>query len=196
MTTRLLGLCGSLRADSWNAALLRAAVELAPSETVVEMADLAPLPLYDPDRDDLMGGNGLPPAVAELRDAVAAADGIIIASPEYNWSYSPVIKNALDWCSRPAFSSVLAGRPALLVGASTGPAGTGRAQLHLRQVLLSTRTPVLLDSVQLAHAGQHIDDGRLHHEPTRHQLQALMAELVDVIARTRKQAQQPTGDLR
>jgi chromate reductase len=180
MTTRLLGLSGSLRTSSWNTALLRAAAELAPTGTVVEIADLAPLPLYDQDHDDHLGAAEAPPAVESLRQAVATADGLVIASPEYNWSFSPVIKNALDWCSRPAFSSVLAGKPALLVGASGGPAGTGRAQLHLRQVLLSTRTPVLLDAVQLAHAGEHIDGtGRLHHEPTRHHLRTLLAELAD-----------------
>ncbi|MFE9127243.1 NADPH-dependent FMN reductase [Streptomyces sp. NPDC007148] len=179
MTTRLLGLCGSLRSNSWNAALLRAAAELAPNGTAFETTDLHDIPLYDQDHDELAGGSsGTPTAVITLRERIAWADGLVISSPEHNWSFSAAIKNALDWCSRPAFASVLQGRPTLLLGASGGPAGTGRAQLHLRQVLLSTRTPVLLDSVQLGNAADCIDaSGRLHHQPTRDHLAALLAEL-------------------
>jgi chromate reductase len=178
MTTRLLGLCGSLRDRSWNAALLAAAAELLPADTALDVADLRHLPLYDQDLDDHAGGGPVPDAVADLRAQVAAADGLVIASPEYNWSFSAVIKNAIDWCSRPALKSVLADRPTLLIGASGGPAGTGRAQLHLRQVLLSTRTPVLMGSVQVGFAGNHIDaDGHLHHDATRDLIATLLAEL-------------------
>jgi chromate reductase len=177
-TVSLLGLSGSLRRDSWNTALLRSAAAEAPDDTTLELFDLRDVPLYNEDRDDQVGGDDTPPGVLELRRRVAAADGLVLASPEYNWSYSSVLKTAIDWCSRPSFASVLLDVPTLLLGVSAGPAGTGRAQLHLRQVLLSTQTPVLMDSLQLPHGGERFDNaGRLTDEPTRELLRKLLATL-------------------
>jgi chromate reductase len=191
---RLLGLSGSLRAGSWNTALLRAAGELAPAGARVGIFDLAAIPQYDQDRDDQAGGSRPPEAVRELRQAVAAADAMVLASPEYNWSYSGVLKNALDWCSRPGFKSILVGVPTLLIGASGGPAGTGRAQLHLRQVLLSTRTPVLIEALQVANAAGCFDEGlRLCDEALRDQLAYLLGLLCAEVDRARAERVLPVG---
>ena len=121
-TISLLGLSGSLRRDSWNTALLRAAAEELPDDATLEVFDLRDVPLYDQDRDDQLGGTNTPAVVSDLRVRIAACDGLVVASPEYNWSCSSVLKTAIDWCSRPAFASVLAGVPTLLLGASGGPA--------------------------------------------------------------------------
>lgn len=143
MPFRVLGLSGSLRAAGLNTRLLEAYAAAAPDGVVVDVRPLHGVPLYDGDRDDLAGGNGPPPAVASLRAAVAGADALLLVGPEHNWSYSAVLKNAIDWCSRPRFASILAGRHVAFGGASPGPAGTARAQEHLRQVLDSVRAEVL-----------------------------------------------------
>ncbi len=143
MPFRVLGLSGSLRAASLNTRLLEAYAAVAPPGIAVLRLALHDVPLYDGDRDDLAGGDGPPPAVAALRAAIADADALLLVGPEHNWSYSAVLKNAIDWCSRPKFASILAGRHVALGGASPGPAGTARAQGHLRQVLDSVRAQVL-----------------------------------------------------
>lgn len=182
--TELLGICGSTRKGSWNRALLHAAAELMPPLARLEIQDLDDIPNYDQDRDDQLGGTGTPSAVLTLRLRIERSDGLVLSSPEYNWSFTGVLKNALDWCSRPAYRSILAGKPTLLIGASSGSAGTGRAQLHLRQVLLSTRTPVLIDCLQVANAGQHFDEtGRLRSPEIRSRLQELLTVLASRCSR-------------
>jgi chromate reductase len=177
--TRIAGFGGSLRQDALNTSLLSAACQLAPDDVEVTLVDIGRLPLYNADLDEHYGGGPEPADATELRDALDRADGVLIVTPEYNWSVPGYIKNAIDWVSRPAFKSPLAGKPALIMGASGGPAGTGRAQLHLRQVLLSTRTAVLVDSLELPFAAEHIDArGRLDQE-TSEQVQKLMAQLVE-----------------
>ena len=141
-------------------------------------ADVSSLPLYDADVDEALGGGPEPPAVREFKEAIERADGLLIVTPEYNWSLPGFIKNAIDWVSRPAFRSPLSGKPTLLMGASGGPAGTGRAQLHLRQVLLATRTPVLIPSLELGFAGEHIDEEGNLDEETEERVQRLMEDLV------------------
>ncbi|HEY2055441.1 MAG TPA: NAD(P)H-dependent oxidoreductase [Solirubrobacterales bacterium] len=191
---RLLGISGSLRKGSWNTALLRAAAELAPGGARVGTFDLAEVPPYDQDRDDQAGGSDPPATVLELRRRIVAADAMVIASPEYNWSYSGTVKNAIDWCSRPGFKSILVGVPALLIGASGGPAGTGRAQLHLRQVLLSTRTPVLIDALQVANAAACFDDELCLTDPAlRDQLADLLRLLCAEVERERGGRALPVG---
>ena len=142
MPFRVLGLSGSLRAASLNTRLLEAYAAAAPRGIVVEPFALRDVPLYDGDRDDLAGGDGPPHAVQALRAAVVHSDALLLVGPEHNWSYSAVLKNAIDWCSRPKFASILAGRHVALGGASPGPAGTARAQEHLRVVLESVRAEV------------------------------------------------------
>ena len=179
---RILGIAGSLRERSYNRALLRAAAELAPEGTVVEIFDLRPIPVYNGDDDAESGGERTTPdSVTAMRRALAEADALLIATAEYNWGPSGVTKNAIDWASRPSAASALRHKPVAIMGCSRGPAGTGRAQLQLRQTLLSTRAHVLLEpDVQLG-GNESLFDSELHlvDEPARdlvrHQLEALVA---------------------
>lgn len=176
---RVLGIAGSLRAGSFNRALLRAAVELAPAGVEVEPFDLRDVPLYDGDSDEALGGGAYPERVRVLREAVTGADALLLAVAEYNWGPSGVLKNAIDWASRPAGRSPLAEKPVALMGASPGPAGTGRAQLQLRQHLLSTNSYVLqAPQVQLGGARERFDDaGRLVDDDARALVTALLEAL-------------------
>ncbi len=129
----VLGLAGSLGRRSYNKALLSAAIEAAPDGIEVSSFDLADVPLYNPDFDDQLADGGPSPGpVVDLVERVTAADALLLVSPEYNWGPSGVLKNALDWISRPVGASPLFEKPVALAGVSPGPAGTGRAQLHLR----------------------------------------------------------------
>ena len=138
MTVRIAGICGSLRKASYNAGLLRAAAERAPEGMEVEILDISGFPLFNA---DLMG-DAYPAAVTAVVDRVRELDGILIASPEYNYGVSGVLKNAVDWISRPPASSPLFGKPVAFMGASTGYAGTLRAQLAYRQEWHFFRAPV------------------------------------------------------
>lgn len=152
-------MAGSLRQWSLNRALLRAAAAVAPERITVEVFELAEVPPYNGDLDESLGGGPDPHSVRELKDRVEAADALLLICPEYNWGPSGVLKNAIDWISRPAGSSPLAHKPIALAGASPGPAGTGRAQLALRQNLLSTKSYVLQEpEVQLGGAGKLFDE--------------------------------------
>jgi chromate reductase len=124
----VLGFAGSLRARSYNRAALRAAVELAPAGMSIESFDLAPIPLYNED----VKQQGFPPAVQDFRDKIRAADALLIVTPEYNHSIPGVLKNALDWASRPAGKSALSGTPVAVIGASTGMFGGVWAQAETR----------------------------------------------------------------
>lgn len=178
----VLAFGGSLRRHSFNTRLLRAAVGLAPEGMTVVQADIGALPLYNADLDEGQEGGPSPAPVWKFRQEVERADGLLIVSPEYNWSIPGFIKNAIDWVSRPPSASPLAGKPTLLMGASGGPAGTGRGQLHLRQALLSTRTAVLMPSLQLGFAAEHIGEQGDLDEDTAEQARRLMAELAVQIA--------------
>src|ERR1043166_6742410 len=126
---RVLAFAGSLRWKSYNRGLIRAAVHAAPEGTAIGRVGLAPIPLYNADVDE----QGLPPAVAHFKEKIRAADALLIATPEYNYSVTGVLKNAIDWASRPSNQSPLQKKPAALMGASGGQMGTARAQLALRQ---------------------------------------------------------------
>src|SRR5579859_780788 len=123
----IIGLSGSLRKDSFNTTLLRAAAKLAPEGVRVEVRTLHGVPLYDADVEE---ASGVPEAVAELKDAVAAADGLLLATPEYNNGIPGVFKNAIDWMSRPPadIKRVFGGKPVALMGASPGGFGTTLSQ--------------------------------------------------------------------
>jgi chromate reductase len=127
----ILGIAGSLRQGSYNRALLRAARELLPEGTELVEHDLRDLPLYDGDVE----AAGDPQPVVALKDAIRAADAILIATPEYNRGIPGVLKNAIDWASRPPLASPLARKPVAIMGASTGLGGTRRAQEQLRSAL-------------------------------------------------------------
>jgi chromate reductase, NAD(P)H dehydrogenase (quinone) len=165
---RIVTLCGSLRKGSFNRALLRAAGELAPEGLSLEEGpDLGGLPLYNADLD----GEASPEPVRALRRVLREADGMILASPEYNYGIPGVVKNALDWASRPAKDSPLSGLPTLLLGASGGGSGTMRGQLQVRQCFVFTATPVLpKPEFYLPRAPEKFEEGRLVHEATREHL--------------------------
>jgi NAD(P)H-dependent FMN reductase len=125
--TKLLAISGSLRTGSFNTALLRAAVEVAPAGCTVEVGSIAGIPLYD---GDVEAKDGVPAAVVRLKEAIASCDGLLLVTPEYNGSVPGVLKNAIDWLSRPAsdIPRVFGDRPVGLIGATPGPAGTRLSQ--------------------------------------------------------------------
>lgn len=131
MAFRIIGLCGSLRKGSFNAMALRAAAKLAPKEMSLEIADIASVPMYN---DDLRVA-GEPHVVSELKAKVRGADAVLLVTPEYNFSIPGVLKNTLDWLSRPP-EPPFDQKPVAIMGAATGPLGTARVQYHLRQVLV------------------------------------------------------------
>ncbi|HSL38937.1 MAG TPA: NADPH-dependent FMN reductase [Desulforhopalus sp.] len=178
---KILGISGSLRNGSYNTRLLYTAMELLPSGTVLTLADCAAIPLYNKDLD----GAEKPPAVLALSRAICAADGLLIATPEYNHSFSGVLKNTIDWVSRPANSSVLANKPTAIVSAAKGHVGGARAQAHLRQVLASTLTPVLNAPPLLVPAAQEIfpAEGPVHDGETRRRLERYLLDFVDWLYR-------------
>ncbi len=171
---KVLGISGSLRKNSFNTAALRAARELAPDGMAIEFADLSAVPPYDGDVE----AQGLPEAVVTLRRQIAEADALLIATPEYNYSIAGVLKNAIDWASRPP-EQPFDGKPIAVLGASPGRLGTARAQYHLRQVFVFLNGRVLnRPEVMIAAAAQAFDgEGRLVDEAAREliaqQLQAL-----------------------
>ncbi len=163
MAVSILGICGSLRRASLNRALLVAVQQTLPPGTTFTFDDqLGGLPLFNNDLTD-------PPEAMALKAAIAAADGVVIAVPEYNYSIPGVLKNALDWVSRPVATAPLRGKPVGLVGAATGMSGTIRAQTHMRQMLVFSDTPVLAQpEVLIPRAHERFDaDGNLTDEPTR-----------------------------
>ena len=126
----IVALSGSLRKDSFNTAVLRSLPALAPADMNIQIVDISTLPFYDQDAEA-----SFPAAAQALKSAVEAADGIIIATPEYNRSFSGVLKNAIDWASRPWGKNSFAGKPVLTMGVLVGKIGTAVAQNHLKQVL-------------------------------------------------------------
>lgn len=134
----ILGMSGSLRAASVNTGLLQAAAKILPAGVHLSIQTCAHVPLYNEDLDK----PPKPAGVVELNAAIVRCDALLLATPEYNHSLSGVLKNALDWVSRPAFASVLVGKPAGILSASKSFVGGARAQLHLRQILDSTLAPV------------------------------------------------------
>ena len=173
---RVLGIAGSLRKASFNRALLRAAQELAPKDMEITAFDIAPIPSYNEDVEK----QGDPAPVAALKEAIRAADALLIVSPEYNYGIPGVLKNAIDWASRPPGKSPLNGKPAAIMGASQGTGGTIRMQLALRQAFLFTETHVLpKPEVYVARAQDKFDgEGRLTDEKTREFVGKLLAALV------------------
>ncbi|HZK48019.1 MAG TPA: NADPH-dependent FMN reductase [Thermoleophilia bacterium] len=173
---RLLGFAGSLRRGSYNRAALHVAAELAPVGMEVEIFDLTPIPFYNADVE----AEEPPPNVVDFKERIARSDALLIATPEYNYSIPGVLKNAIDWASRPADLSPLKGKPVALLGAG-GRMGTARSQMHMRQVAVFTGMQVMVDpQVYIADArGQFDEHGHLTNELYREQIRALMAALWD-----------------
>ncbi len=178
---RILAIAGSVRRDSHNARLLRHLAERAPAGVEVEIWNgLKSIPPYDAD-DDV---DPAPAEVAELRRLIAEADGILIATPEYNSSIPGVLKNAIDWASRPRETTPLQNKPAAVIGASTGSFGAAWAQAELRKVLASTGARVIDLELPLAKAHEAFDEsGGLvsdeHDERSIEILEALAAAIAD-----------------
>ncbi len=171
----VLAFAGSLRHASYNRGLLRAAVETAPADVVVTMFDLSPIPPYCM---DLEAGGG-PASVQELKAAIAAADALLIATPEHNYSFPGVLKNALDWVSRPANSSPFIGKPVAILGASSGRFGTARAQAALRPVLASLEMLVMSKPELFVTQAEKVcdEDGSVVDQPTRDRVRDVIQAL-------------------
>src|SRR5690349_5440837 len=171
----VLGIAGSLRRASYNRGLIRAAVEVAPPGVRVETHELSEIPLFNADVEAL----GDPEPVRQFKEAIARADALLIATPEYNHCVPGVLKNAIDWASRPPRRSVLSNRPVAIMGASTGGGGTARAQAHLRDGLAYTGGLVLPQpEVLVPFAASRFDeDGNLHDEETRRAIRELVVAL-------------------
>ncbi|MCG8542686.1 MAG: NAD(P)H-dependent oxidoreductase [Alphaproteobacteria bacterium] len=173
---KIAGISGSLRMGSFNSALLHAAQKLAPDGMAIEIEEIADIPLYNAD----VQADGFPGPVQRLIDSLRAADGVLIATPEYNYSIPGVLKNAIDWVSR-ADDQPFAGMPVAIMGASPGNLGTARAQYHLRQVF------VFLDGIVMnkpevfvgaAHS-KHDDKGNLVHQDTEAHLTGYLSAFKD-----------------
>jgi NAD(P)H-dependent FMN reductase len=178
----VIGISGSLRTGSLNTALLRAASELAPDGLTVETASIRDIPLYDGDVEK----QGMPAAVTALKDRIAGADGLLLVSPEYNNSIPGVLKNAIDWMSRPAsdIKRVFAGRPVGVIGASGGPGGTRLSQVAWLPVLrLLGMSFFSGKSVFVATGDKLVVDGRLQDEKTLEVVKGYMAAFATFVDR-------------
>ncbi len=175
----IVAISGSLRKDSFNTMLLRSLSELAPAGVDITIADISALPLYDQDAEA-----AFPAAAQALKDAIAAADGVIIATPEYNRSIPGVLKNAIDWVSRPYGQNSFAGKPVLTVGVSVGKLGTALAQAHLKEIMVYLDTRVVgQPELYLGPAHELFDaSGNLTEESTKDLLVKALGVLAERIA--------------
>ena len=180
----IIGIPGSLRGHSYNAALLRAAAELAPGGVTIEVASIRDIPLYD---GDLEIERGIPDAVRLLKDRIASADGLLLATPEYNNSIPGVFKNVIDWLSRPPqdIRRVFAGKPVALIGATLGPGGTTLAHAAWLPVLRVLGTQTWFGPrLHVAHASNVFDaDGRIVDQAVAAALAKYLAGFSEFIAR-------------
>ncbi len=155
---RLIGMSGSLRAGSYSNAVLATLREKFAGQAELELYDLAPIPLYNQDFE----GDKRPPIVKQMLADIAAADGLVLCAPEFNHSIPGVLKNAIDWASRPAFQSVLAYKPVAIMATSRGPLGGARCLEHMKVALDSCLARVTLArEVIITAAESKIRDGRL-----------------------------------
>jgi chromate reductase, NAD(P)H dehydrogenase (quinone) len=170
----VLGICGSLRKGSYNMAALRTAIELKPPGMTVEVADISQIPLYNED----VRAQGFPPPVQKLRDQIAAADALLFACPEYNYSMSGVLKNAIDWASRPP-DQPFAGKACAILGAAAGMAGSARAQGDLRRsMVFLDMHPLNKPEVLIGQAQTKFDEsGNLTDEAAKGFIRDMMAAL-------------------
>lgn len=173
---RILGIAGSLRRKSYNRAALRAATQLAPEGATIETFELDGIPGFNQDEEQN------PPAkVAELKSRIRETDAILFVTPEYNYSIPGVLKNAIDWASRPYGDSAWNGKPAAIMGASIGTIGTARAQYHLRQMMVFLNMfPINQPEVMIGNASERFDaDGNLTDDATKEFIRQLLQNLVE-----------------
>lgn len=170
--TRLIGIAGSLRSGSYNAALLRAAASLVPAGTTLEIASIRDIPLYDGDVE----AQGIPPAVAQLKDRIAASDGLLLVTPEYNNSIPGVFKNAIDWMSRGDGLAIFVGKPVAVIGASPGGFGTILAQSHWLPVLRTLKAALWTEGRLMVSRAESLfdDQGNLTDDKMRAQLRKFL----------------------
>jgi chromate reductase len=180
---RILGISGSLRRESYNSAALRAAAGLAPEGVAVETFELDGIPLFNQDEE-----TNPPAKVVELKRRVREADALLFVTPEYNYSVPGVLKNPIDWASRPYGDNAWDGKPAAIMGASPGAFGTAQAQYHLRQIFVFLNVfPVNQPEVMIGHAPQRFDaEGNLTDETTKEFIWQLLRNLVDLTRRLRQ----------
>jgi chromate reductase len=174
-TINILGIAGSLRRESYNRSALRAAVDLAPADALLQTYELDEIPVFNQDHEQ-----DPPASVVEFKRQIRNADAILFVTPEYNYSIPGVLKNAIDWASRPYGDSAWDGKVAAVMGASVGVIGTARAQYHLRQTfvflnMLAVNQP----EVMIGRAHERFDEqGNLKDETTRKLIGELMQNLV------------------
>lgn len=175
-TLRLLGISGSARRGSFNTALLKAAAELVPSGVVLEVFDISVLPLFNQDLEAI-----LPEPVVRFKEAVRGADGILFATPEHNYSVTALLKNAIEWGSRPEIDNSWDGKPAAIMSASTSLRGGARSQMALRQILVDVNVYAMNQpQLMVAKAEEKFDDNsRLTDEKLRGRLRDLVLALVE-----------------
>ena len=173
---RILGIAGSLRRESYNRAALRAATELVPEGATIDIFELDSIPGFNQDEEQN------PPAkVVELKRQIREADAILIVTPEYNYSVPGVLKNAIDWASRPYGDSAWNGKPAAIMGASIGSIATARAQYHLRQMMVFLNMfPINQPEVMIGNAAERFDaEGNLTDDATKDFIRQLLQNLVE-----------------
>ncbi len=173
---RILGIAGSLRRESYNRATLRAATQLVPKDATIDIFELDGIPGFNQDEEQN------PPAkVVELKRRIREADAILIVTPEYNYSVPGVLKNAIDWASRPYGDSAWNGKPVAIMGATVGSIGTARAQYHLRQMFVFLNMfPINQPEVMIGNASERFDaEGNLTDDTTKDLIRKLLQSLVE-----------------
>ena len=173
---KILGICGSLRSSSYNLTLLKEAIKLVPAEAELEFITLHNLPFFNQDLE-----NSEIPEVTAFKEKIRAADAILFASPEYNYSIPGVLKNAIDLATRPWGDNAWAGKPTAIIGASIGPLGTARMQYHLRQIMVTLDMhPLNQPEFMLGSAADKInEEGELIDDKAKQKLAELLQALVD-----------------
>ncbi|MGA2556989.1 MAG: NAD(P)H-dependent oxidoreductase [Verrucomicrobiota bacterium] len=172
--TTILGIAGSLRRESYNRAALRAAKQLVPEGVTLDIFELDGIPAFNQDEE-----KNTPAKVVELKQRIRAADALLIVTPEYNCSVPGVLKNAIDWATRPYGDSAWSGKPVAIMGASPGMLGTARAQYHLRQIFVGLNVfPINQPEVMIGNAAEKFDaQGKLTDEPTKKRIRDLLQAL-------------------
>lgn len=172
---KILGIAGSLRKNSFNRALLNAAVELSPANAEIDIFDISEIPPFNQDLE-----TDPPAIVAEFKKRIRASDAVLFVTPEYNYSIPGVLKNAIDWASRPYGDSAWEGKPAAIMGASMGNIATARAQYDLRKIMVFLDMhPLNRPEVMVGNAHEKFDqNGRLTDETTREIVKTQLDELV------------------
>jgi len=183
---KILAFAGSLRKDSFNKALIRAAIEVTPENVAIEVFDLEGIPPFNQEFV-----TNPPQRVVEFKEKIRNADALLIATPEYNYSIPGVLKNAIDYASRPNEDNPLEGKPVAIMSASTGRFGGARAQYHLRQTFVFLNMqPVNRPEVMLSDASHNVDaDGKVTNEQTRQFIRQLLEALAALTVKLKQKPQ-------